>query len=475
MLSASGSWSTQQLAEFAVLVSSFDDPSSAGLVAVERVAEVFDAEVAAMVRDGGVAASVGFPRGKAPERELVVAAEGRSGSIVVPGLGECGAVSVRLDHARSGRLLVARHGNEPFSQDESDLLRGIGRVLGMALRTLERQALLERLSKLQRSIVRHADLKDVLHAIVEGACELLGDEVAGLRLLDATDSPRAKLVAAAGVDEDVIDAARVALVDDGPGGRAITEARLIVVEEYPRSPGASHRHAGIQASMAAPVYQGHEVVGSLIVASLRKGRTYSEDEQEVLRAFAEQANLALNDARAVERAMHQAFHDSLTGLPNRALFLDRLEQALLRRQRGGGSVAVLFADLDRFKAVNDSLGHAAGDQVLVEIGARLKRCLRPSDTAARFGGDEFAILLEDVPNAETAARAAGRMLEALEVPLRIHDREMLVSASVGIAVGNEDGSDLLRAADLAMYRAKSKGSGGKEVYEPGMRMEKLAS
>jgi diguanylate cyclase (GGDEF)-like protein len=226
--------------------------------------------------------------------------------------------------------------------------------------------------------------------------------------------------------------------------------------------------------MAAPVHENGVPVGSLTVASFRPGRHYTQTEREVLQAFAEHASLALTDARNFEDAVHQAFHDSLTGLPNRALFLDRLEHAHARSRRSGSPIAVLFMDLDAFKNVNDSLGHAAGDELLVLVSGRLRRWLRPSDTAARFGGDEFAVLLEDLEGPMAATVVADRILESLREPFAIQGQEVRVDASVGIATSSTPGSDdLLRNADLAMYRAKGLGKGRHQMFEPGMHVAVL--
>jgi diguanylate cyclase (GGDEF)-like protein/PAS domain S-box-containing protein len=167
---------------------------------------------------------------------------------------------------------------------------------------------------------------------------------------------------------------------------------------------------------------------------------------------------------------HQAFHDSLTGLANRALFRDRVAHALARQARNQGAVSVLFSDLDDFKTVNDSLGHDAGDQLLVAVAERLRAVMRPEDTTARFGGDEFAILLEETDESGTR-RAAERILEALRSPFEFHGRQVVMRASIGAAFTSDSSTepdDLLRQADLAMYTAKTSGKGRFAFYEPRM-------
>ncbi len=170
-----------------------------------------------------------------------------------------------------------------------------------------------------------------------------------------------------------------------------------------------------------------------------------------------------------ERLEHQAFHDALTGLPNRALFMDRLQQALRRTMRRAGEVAVLFIDLDYFKVINDSLGHEAGDELLVEVSKRLLRCVRPEDTAARIGGDEFVVLLEDLVDKGEARRVAKRIISGLRPPFALEGRQAFVTATIGIALNNSDQdqpAELLRDADAAMYKAKEEG--GLRVFDPSM-------
>jgi diguanylate cyclase (GGDEF)-like protein/PAS domain S-box-containing protein len=172
-----------------------------------------------------------------------------------------------------------------------------------------------------------------------------------------------------------------------------------------------------------------------------------------------------------EQLIHEAFHDALTRLANRALFKDRVDQALRRRREDGATVAVLFLDLDGFKEVNDSLGHAAGDDLLIKVAERLGAAVRPEDTVARFGGDEFAVLIESVADIATVEAFADRIVAGLHGSFLVDTREIHVRASIGIALAGRDATDtdqLMRNADLAMYRAKAAGDGGYASYDPQM-------
>jgi diguanylate cyclase (GGDEF)-like protein/PAS domain S-box-containing protein len=177
-----------------------------------------------------------------------------------------------------------------------------------------------------------------------------------------------------------------------------------------------------------------------------------------------------------ERLKRQAFHDPLTELPNRALFMNRLGHALIRAERSEKSAAVLFLDLDNFKIINDSMGHEAGDRLLVMVAERLRGCLRAEDTAARFGGDEFTVLLGGVGDASDAVRVANKITRALSAPFTLEAREVFVSTSIGIALGTsgyERPTDVLRNADLALYRAKASGRATYEIFDPFMNIAAL--
>ena len=184
----------------------------------------------------------------------------------------------------------------------------------------------------------------------------------------------------------------------------------------------------------------------------------------------------ITDRKVLEEQLkHQAFHDPLTGLANRALFVDRVEHALARGERDGMRVAVLFVDLDDFKTINDSLGHNGGDEVLVAVAGRLRECFRPGDTFARFGGDEFAILVEDT-SLSNATSVAYRIVDALGEPFSIGGREVMIHASVGIEFAEAQGTrtdELLRNADVAMYVAKGKGKARYQLFEPSMHTAAL--
>ena len=196
------------------------------------------------------------------------------------------------------------------------------------------------------------------------------------------------------------------------------------------------------------------------------------DHGQAVRIAGSQADITRQKTSEL-RLRYEALHDALTGLPNRVLFEDRLQQSLLRAAR---QVAVLFVDLDRFKKVNDSYGHAAGDRLLQEVGRRLQRAVRAADSVARMGGDEFTVLLDNVRDDGEVAEVIGRMQEALAQPIHIGGSSVVISASIGMVMSrpaDRNPNDLLRDADTAMYRAKAAGRGRSVTFEPVMHAEVL--
>ena len=502
MSAYSGGWSTQQLAEFLSAIATYSDQQSAIQGAVERLAEALEAEVAAVVAGDEVLAAVGFAAGEIPAQLLRTAAAMATSIIELPSIGFCHVSVVALDTPAGGRLLLARTGDAGFTREEEVLIRAMGRGLSLTIRSLaalaeerelrarseaqaqenaglvrqlqERQLLLERLAKIGQSISHRAPFGEVIEAIVHGASELVNTEIASFRLRDDADPDNLVILYQTGVPRAVINEMASEPAARGASGQSIMSDRLIVIPDYPRDPAAITAlvRFGLQTAMAAPVRENGRIVGSLTVGSRQAGRTFTQAEQDTLVAFAEHASLALTDSKLAAAIQHQALHDGLTDLPNRTLFLDRLEHALARARREVGSITgVLFIDLDRFKNVNDSLGHEAGDQLLVQMGRRLRGSIREADTAARLGGDEFAVLVEGVVGMADMITVAQRIRDALREPVTLEGKEVFVNPSIGVAAsadGREDASELLRNADTAMYRAKEEKAIPCVVFEPKM-------
>jgi diguanylate cyclase (GGDEF)-like protein len=189
-------------------------------------------------------------------------------------------------------------------------------------------------------------------------------------------------------------------------------------------------------------------------------------------ATIEQQSQEINEfPRRLDQLVREAFRDALTGLPNRALFMDRLSHALTRAERCGANLAVLFLDLDRFKILNETLGQEVGDRLLREVAQRIAACLRPEDTVARLGGDEFGLLLEDTVELAAATAVAERVSAEIQRPFVVDGRDILISASIGIALtrgGSMQPDEVLHNADLAMYQAKAEGRARYELYQPGL-------
>lgn len=228
------------------------------------------------------------------------------------------------------------------------------------------------------------------------------------------------------------------------------------------------------AAASIPMVANDELMGALVVVVTTRPARLEENPSlgEALRGLAGQAAVAVRNARLVDEIRHQALHDVLTGLPNRTLVLDRLEQALARSRRDATPVAALFIDLDGFKEINDTLGHAAGDRLLVALSERLQLTLRANDTLGRLGGDEFVVVAEGGSLSAGPEVIAERILDVLRAPFHLEEYEdanLSVTSSIGIALGHRDSAgEMLRDADIALYRAKEQGKNCFVLYQPEM-------
>jgi diguanylate cyclase (GGDEF)-like protein len=233
---------------------------------------------------------------------------------------------------------------------------------------------------------------------------------------------------------------------------------------------AAIEETGLRTALAIPVLAGETVTA--VLEFFRRG--VHEEDKRMVRLFttvAEHLNAAIQRKRAEERLHYLAHYDDLTGLPNRVLFTDRLKQATVEADRHGRLVGVAFLDLDRFKTINDSLGHSVGDLLLKRVAERLGHCVREGDTVARLAGDEFTLVLADMAHMQDAAQVARKVLDSLAQPFHIAGYELFTSASLGMTlypVDDESIEGLLRNADIAMYRAKDHGGNSHHFYSADM-------
>ncbi|WP_432544430.1 putative bifunctional diguanylate cyclase/phosphodiesterase [Kineococcus sp. SYSU DK002] len=429
--------------------------------AAALAADLVDADVVVVCEGAHVHGGVGLGQRFLPERGLARVVRDGGGSFAVPGLGrvhaavvevpalagvhvvvgraegagvpEASLAAVRLVARALGLVVLSRHGRERERWHRQQGARGAaerGR-LQQALR--QREQVLTTSVRFQRAVSSRRPLPELLVQIAASSSELMDHRAVALVLADPRSQMRMSVVAAVG--EPALDPELALAATHALGGFGVA--------------------VGDEATpAAAAVHINGRSVGALVLDTLGSG-PLDPVGATVLRAFAEHASMALSHADTV-RAVEAASSDSLTSLPNRATLLRHLEVALRVGESDGLGTAVLFIDLNGFKQVNDSLGHAAGDEVLSRVARRLRRCLRGDDVAARLGGDEFALVVRDLEPGRAAQRIAARVQADVAQPFETGGTTVRVGASIGIAVAADGvgAAELLRRADSAMYIAK---------------------
>jgi diguanylate cyclase (GGDEF)-like protein/PAS domain S-box-containing protein len=386
--------------------------------------------------------------------------------------------------------MIHRDGRTVWIRDDAVLVREHGTtrwhgVLSDISDRKQAEAELEQRAAQQAAVARlgehaleGASPTALMQEAVTRAAEILGVEISGVAQYLA-DEDCLILRNGVGWPKSAIGSVRLPAGNASQVGYTVLTQAPVVVEDWTleRRFGESPflKDLGARSGLTVPIEGREGPFGALGVQSLAP-RSFSAGDIDFLQALANVLADAITRQSTEDDIRHRALHDTLTELPNRALFLDRLEQALARNRRRRSLTAILFLDLDRFKLVNDSLGHQVGDELLSSIAPRLRQAVRASDTVARFGGDEFAIMVEDIPDERLAVETAERIAAAFAKPFALRGREHFVTTSVGIALsrGRDHADELIRDADAAMYRAKERGGARYELFDEVMRGRAIA-
>jgi len=321
------------------------------------------------------------------------------------------------------------------------------------------------------ALMNRHDPEDLLETIISRAAALLGTPHGFIYLLEPDG---ASLVVRHGTGTFTDFLGYRMPIESGLAGLVHREGRPVAVEDYDAwsNRGGDMPTRVFGAVVGVPLTSGGRGVGVIGLASGSYERSFGAREIGALSRFAQLASIALDNARLFEAAQRGALYDPITGLPNRDLLTDRVAHSLAwTRENDSQPIALILLDLDRFKVINESLGHAVGDALLVAVGDRLQRCIRPGDTVARFGGDEFAIILDGIGGVDEARRTADRILADLREPFDLGDREWYVNASLGIAMawpGQATPGDAFREAEVALVRAKASPGPRYVLFEPEM-------
>ena len=384
---------------------------------------------------------------------------------------------VWLGNTSVGVLLVVLAASSPVSLLVVPVLLGLLYFVYVSyLRAMEERDTWQVLQRTSRQLLR-VEPGEVATVVVERTPALFGADFVELLLGDNENATTAVVYRGGG--EEHHDPYECSLQPSNPfWGRALAEREPFEIA-LGSAPAAQRRDLealGLTRCVVAPLMMNDTCLGTLRIG-FRGDVHFGARQMQVLTTFANHVSAAVHNTRLFATVRTQALQDPLTGLANRTLMLDRLEQALHRANGSRSTVAVLFLDLDRFKVINDSMGHDAGDQLLIAVAERIENTLRPEDTAARCGGDEFIILCEDIGGASEAVAIAERVLAALAAPVHLLDQQLVVTASVGIALASSPSDDpaaLLRDADAAMYEAKGKGPARWSLFDRNMRERAVA-
>jgi diguanylate cyclase (GGDEF)-like protein len=379
---------------------------------------------------------------------------------------------LRCQNEVVGVLCVFSQEEQFFQKDIIDLMEQLAMEASFALESLQREAdrryqatILADQNRILNQVASGADLTVIFTTLAQFVEAQSDGGFCSLVALDQKGSPYLLGLAPSlpeGLEREI----------SGPCTEAICNRSPVVVEDLAAYPLEAPlrdfvRQAGLHSVSAWPILGSKgQVLGALALYSRRRDNPHRLNAH-LVGICTDLAGIAIESRWAADRIQHLAHHDDLTGLPNRLLFNYHLPRALARAQRVGGAVGVLFLDLDRFKVINDTLGHGAGDDVLCQVSKHLLECLRETDTLARVGGDEFTLLVEQFDTPQDLGDIAQKLLAATARTLAINGQEYHLSGSIGIAIYPKDGGDsasLLKNADIAMYRAKSSGRNNYQFY-----------
>ncbi len=335
---------------------------------------------------------------------------------------------------------------------------------------------LSTLSAIDRTILSRPDVEQVIEAVLRRIRDIVPAPCASIAMADRRTPQILRLYTRGHGDTTAIDRTRVAgTADDLRLLANKSEGVWLAAVPVATTCAATLVNLGAVAVFAVPIMLQGEVIGSILVGASRM-RALDSDEEARVRDLADRIGVAYAAASKDEQLYFQAHYDSLTHLPNRLYFRDQMERSIVRAERNRAEFAVLFVDLDFFKHVNDSMGHAAGDEVLVEAAARMRNCVRSTDIVGRLGGDEFTILISDIKGGSDLRVVSQNVIAAMSRPFVNGGQEYFLSASIGIAIYPTDGAtaeELLRNADTAMYRAKENGRGRSVYFEEKMNSAAL--